>query len=215
MLWGANVRHDQSASRFKLEDQKAKRCHKRRREHVTDGKKGCNKGSSRGFTTFKFILRSAYDSYEERSQAKYVSYGHISRGSTVSWTYRLNIWGREIRVLGTLTYSSMAWPSVINSSCFNFDSIPWIDFETFILHSKFEQTKDQRSTEAQDGPILARWWNACLVPVRVGPDFLKCKALVRVGPELTKMFGPGPVLNTLYFKFLRSWTSRFWSVDPC
>ena len=39
MLWGANVRHDQSASRFKLEDQKAKRCHKRRREHVTDGKK--------------------------------------------------------------------------------------------------------------------------------------------------------------------------------
>ena len=84
MLWGANVRHDQSASRFKLEDQKAKRCHKRRREHVTDGKKGCNKGSSRGFTTFKFILRSAYDSYEEGSQAKYVSYGHISRGSTVS-----------------------------------------------------------------------------------------------------------------------------------
>ena len=51
MLWGANVRHDESASRFKLEDQKVKRCYKRRREHVIDGKTGCNKGSSRGFTT--------------------------------------------------------------------------------------------------------------------------------------------------------------------
>ena len=77
MLWGAIVRHDQSASRFKLEDQKAKRCHKRRREHVTDGKKGCNKGSSRGFTTLKFILRSAYDSCEGGSQKK----------KRVTWTH--------------------------------------------------------------------------------------------------------------------------------
>ena len=89
MLWGANVRHDQSASRFKLEDQKAKRCHKRRREHVTDGKKGCNKGSSRGFTTFKFILRSAYDSYEERSQAKYVSY-HMTHMDTFQGAVQFN-----------------------------------------------------------------------------------------------------------------------------
>ena len=53
---------------------------------------------------------------------------------------------------------------------------------------KFEHTRDQRSTEAQDGLILARWWMFGPSPSR--PEFSEMYlALVRVGPEFMKMFG--------------------------
>ena len=78
-----------------------------------------------------------------------MSHGHISRGSTVIWTYRTN---KIIRVWGTLNYSSIAWPSVINSSCFNFDSIPWIDFEPFIRQFSISRTSLVRV------PVRSPWF---------------------------------------------------------